>query len=200
MTTTTIATKTDTTRFLGLPKNKTGFFFFFFFESFKNLYIGLFAADTIHEVKPTRHHLITVPALSPQFRTNGSTNVLLASSEQNHHQLQQYHSSKNEIQQYYPLDSDNAAAIDSSNDSRLTLNGIRNGFRPSTVRHQKLRLTTATAQRNNNHQEIREPSAKQSFVQSHASVKLRSEIDHIRSKLKRQEDLNKTLRLQNSRV
>ncbi|CAF0925039.1 unnamed protein product [Rotaria sordida] len=180
--TTTTTNKSDT-RFPGLPKNKT----------------GLFAADTIHEVKSTRNHLITVPALSPQFRNNASTSVLLASSEQNHHQLQQYRSSANEIQQYYPLDGNNATTIDCSNDSRLTVNGVRNGFRPSTVRHQKLRLTTATAQRNNIYNDNKDSPPKTPFIQSHASAKLKSEIDHISSKLRKHGESSASFRFQNNR-
>ncbi|CAF2356874.1 unnamed protein product [Rotaria sp. Silwood2] len=180
--TTTTTNKSDT-RFLGLPKNKT----------------GLFAADTIHEVKSTRNHLINVPALSPQFRNNASTSVLFASAEQNHHQLQQYRSSTNEIQQYYPLDGNNASTIDSSNDSRLTMNGIRNGFRPSTVRHQKYRLTTATAQRNNIQYENKDSPPKSAFVQSHASAKLKSEIDHLNNKLRKHGESSASFRYQNNR-
>ena len=107
--------------------------------------------------------------------------------------------SKNEIQQYYPLDG-NGGTIDSSNDSRSTINGIRNGFRPSTVRHQKFRLTTATAQRSNNSYENKDLPPKSAFTQSHASAKLRSEIDHINNQLKTLGESTKTLRPHNSRV
>ncbi|CAM4745105.1 unnamed protein product [Rotaria magnacalcarata] len=179
---TTTTNKLDT-RFLGLPKNRT----------------GLFAADTIHEVKSNRNPYINVPLLSPQFRHNTSANVLLASAEQNLHQLQQYRSSSNEIQQYYPLDGAYYNNVDSSNDSRLTLSGIRNGFRPSTVRHQKSRLSTATPQRNSAHREHQESLPKSAIMQAHASAKLKSEIDHINSKLKRHEDSTKHFRAQSSR-
>lgn len=163
--------------------------------------IGLFAADTIHEVKPTRNQSITVPPLSPQFRHNTSTNLLLASSEQNHHQLQQYRLSNNEIQQYYPIDKSQGSVIDSSNDSRLTSSGIRNGFRPSTVRHPKLRSTTVTTQRMKNYHENKELPPKSAIAQTHASAKLRSEIGQINNKLiKHNKQPSKSFHLQNSRV
>lgn len=143
----------------------------------------------------------TIPALPTQFRHNISTNLLLASCEQNQHQLQQYRLSKNEIQQYYPIDKNYGSNNDSANDSRSTLNGIRNGFRPSTLRHQKLRLTTASTQRTNNSYENKDSSQKSSFVPSHASVKLKSEIDQISNKLtKHNKESSKSLRFQNSRV
>jgi len=144
--------------------------------------------------------LINVPPLSPQFRHNSSTNLLFASSEQNHHQLQQYRLSNHEIQQYYPMDKTHGAVIDSSNDSRSTGNGIRNGFRPSTIRHHKLRLTTAISQRNNHNNENKDSLPKLTFTPSQASAKLKSEIDHINNKLIKTKESSKSLRLQNIRV
>lgn len=161
---------------------------------------GLFAADTIHEVKPTRNHLVNVPALSPQFRQNGTVNVLFASAEQNRHQLQQYQLSNQEIQQYYGNDDNLSAKVDSSNDSRWTSNGIRNGFRPSTIRHQRMRLNTAASQRTNQPMEARDTSAKSIFPQTPASAKLRSEINHIHNKLLTKRNSTKSLRLQNNQV
>jgi len=69
------------------------------------------------------------------------------------------------------------------------------------VRHQKLCLSTASAQRNKNDYENKDLLPKSVFIQSHASVKLRSEIDHIHNKLTRHnKELSKSLRLQNIRV
>jgi hypothetical protein len=129
-------------------------------------------------------------------------NLLLASAEQTHHQLQQYLLSNNEIQQYYPVNQNPGSLIDSSNDSRLTNNGIRNGFRPSTVRHQKLRLTTASTHANNNHYyyEKKDSPPKSAFIQSHASAKLKSEINHMNNKLIRSKETNRNFLLQSSRV
>ena len=138
--------------------------------------------------------------MSPQFRHNGSTSILLASAEQNLHQLQQYRSSKHEIQQYYPLDGNSGTVLDSSNDSRLTSSGIRNGFRPSTIRHRKLRLATANAQRNSNLHENRESPPKSAIVESHASARLKSEIDHINGQLQKHKESSKSLHLPRSRV
>lgn len=114
--------------------------------------------------------------------------MLLATAEQNHHQLQQYLLSNNEIQQYYPLHGSTATAVDTSNYSRPTTTGIRDGFRPSTVRRQALRLMTAAAQRNGQLVEVKDIPVKQSFVPSHASARLRSEIEQINNQLKRHED------------
>jgi hypothetical protein len=202
---TAITTMKSDTRFLSLPRNKTGLFICFFKVKINVkdffFYLGLFAADTINEVIPTRNISVTVPPLSPQHRHNTSTSLLLASSEQNHHQLQQYRSSKNEIQRYYPIDKNHASHIDSTDDTRITLKGIRNGFRPSTVRHQKLRLTTATTQRNTNYHENKELPSKSAVIQSHSSAKLKSEIDQINNKLiKQNKELSKTLRFPNNRV
>lgn len=165
---------------------------------------GLFAADTIHEVKSTKNPFINVPLLSPQFRHNASVSVLLASSEQNHHQLQQFRSSTNEIQQYYPLDGNLAINADCTNDSRITLSGIRNGFRPSAVRRQKSRAATAAPKQVNARIENKEPPPpplpKSIVMQSHASAKLKSEIDHINSKLKKHGESNKNFRSPSNRV
>lgn len=188
------------TRFLGLPKNRTGLFKNNPLQTNICFSSGLFAADTIHEVKPTRNHLVNVPALSPQFRQNGTVNVLLASAEQNRHQLQQYRLSNQEIQQYYLNEENPGTKVDSSNDSRWTNNGIRNGFRPSTVRHYRTRLNTGASQRSNQPVETRDSSAKSTFIQSPASVKLRSEINHINNKLLTKRNSTKSLRMQNNQV
>ena len=130
---------------------------------YSSSFSGLFAADTLRDVKPNRQHLNNVPTLSPQYRANNSTNFLLASSEQNHHQIQQYLLSSHEIQQYYPLDNTSAMLIDTSNSSRMTTSGIRDGFRPSTVRHPSFRLMTATTQRNPRSFESRETSVERTI-------------------------------------
>jgi hypothetical protein len=90
--------------------------------------------------------------------------------------------------------------VDSSNDSRLTINGIRNGFRPSTVRHPNYRLTTATTQRHTNHHENKDSPPKSAFSQSRASAKLKSEIDHINNQLKRHGESIKSVYPPNSGV
>src|SRR5689334_3633187 len=66
-------TTTTATITTGLPKNKT----------------GLFAGDTLREVKSIRNQSHTKGMLSAQHHQNASTNLLLASSEQSHHQFQQ---------------------------------------------------------------------------------------------------------------
>jgi len=168
--------------------------------NFKYLPVGLFAANTIHQTKYPRNHLITGPALLPRFRNNISPSLLFALSEQRQHQLQQHRSSQNEIEQYYPIDKYNSSSIDSSNNSRVTLNRKTNGFPPSIVRHQKLRSATSTSQRNSIHYENKDSPTKSAFSQSHASARLRSEIDYLNNKLRRNEELSKSLGLRDSRV
>lgn len=194
-------------RFLGLPKNRTGLSFFYF-SMFRSIFnrsssLGIFAANTVHEVKPARSVLQTVPALSPQFRQMGSTNYFFATAEQNHHQLQQYRLSKNEIQQYYPAHKQPITTVDSSNDSRSTSTGIRNGFRPSNVRHQKLRLTSTTPSQRSSAQstaETKDLPPKSPFIPSRASARLRSEIDHLNMKIIKNRLSSKSLRFQTNRV
>ena len=194
-------TATTDARLVGLPKNITGIFFSFKNNQISKIYIiGLFAADTLQEVKPTRNQSNTIPTLSPQFRNNGSANLLLASSEQNHHKLQQLRSSKVETQQYYSTNGNNGATIDSSNDSRLTKDRLRNGFRPSTLRRQKVPVTTATALRDSAYRDSKDFSPRQSFNPSPASVRLKSEINQINSRLKIHGDLGKNSRLQHNQV
>ena len=127
-------------------------------------------------------------------------NILLASAEQNRHQLEQYRLSNKEIQQYYRQDDTLGTKIDSSNDSRSTNKGIRNGFRPWPTRQQRMRLNTAASQRSNQTFDTRDLPSKSTLVQSPASAKLRSEIVHLNQKLLRKRDSNKSLRLQTNQV
>lgn len=103
--------------------------------------------------------------------------------------------STNEIQQYYPIDKTASSVIDSSNDSRITSSGIRNGFRPSTVRHQKSRITTP---RTNQFYDNKELIPKSAYMSSQTSAKLKSDINQINNKLTKQS--SKSFRLPNSRV
>lgn len=127
-------------------------------------------------------------------------NILLASAEQNRHQLQQYNLSSKEIQQFYIQDENLGTKIDSSNDSRVTNNGIRNGFRPWPVRQQRMRLNTAASQRSNQSFETRDATSKSTLVQPPASAKFRSEIVHLNQKLLKKRNSNKSLRLQTNQV
>lgn len=81
------------------------------------------------------------------------------------------------------------------------MTGIRNGFPPSAVRRQRLRIATASAQqRPRNPSAHRDTPPKSAFSQSHASARLRSEIDHINSKLKHHGEAHRNGRLQSTRV
>jgi hypothetical protein len=159
--TTTIATTT-----IGLPKNKT----------------GLFAADTLQEVKPAKNPPVTVPTLSSHHRHVGSSNTSEHTRSSKHGSS--YHSDRN-----------NGIM---NNETYLSINGIRDGFRPSLVRRQKFRIATAMARHDNNDQNLKDSSLKRTFPPSPASARLRSEIDQINSRLKIHRDLQKLLQSQNN--
>jgi len=156
-----------------LPKNKT----------------GIFAGDTLQEVKPTRNQLNIVSKLSSQHRPGGSINLLLTAIDQNR-------LSRNGTQPYYITDGNTSSASDSCS----TTKGLRNGFHPSTVRRQKSRIRTVMTHRDNIYRDLKDIPVKQSITPSPASARLKSEIDQINSQLKIYGDLNKILRLQHTRV
>ncbi|CAF2603833.1 unnamed protein product [Rotaria sp. Silwood2] len=158
-------TATTTTTTVSLPKNTT----------------GLFAGDTIKEVKSIRNQPIII---SRQSRHTSSTNQLSITSEQK----------KSKIQQHYPIDRINAFKNDTTNNFFLSKNVTRTGFRPSPIRHQKLYETNSSTQR-----DLKDSSSKQPFNPSHTSNKLKSEIDHLNRKLTTHGDLNKLLRSQQNR-
>jgi hypothetical protein len=162
-------TATTTTTTIGLPKNKT----------------GLFAADTLQEVKAIRTQPIAVPILPTQYRHSGSANL-----------SEHTRSSKNESHHSHSVDRNHGTI----NESHLSINGIRDGFRPSTIRRQKLRIATAMTHRDSNYRDLKDSPPKQPFTPSPASARLRSEIDQINSRLKIRRDLNKLLQSQNNRV
>lgn len=144
---------------------------------------GIFAGDTLQEAKSIRNQ-------PTQHRHPGSGNLLLISNEQNC-------LSRNGIPSYYPTDGNSST----TNNSSLAANGIRNGFRPSTVRRQKARVTTAMKNRDNSARDLKDISTgPQSFTPSPASARLKSEIDQLNNQLKTYGDLNKILPLQNTRV
>jgi len=150
---------------------------------------GLFVADALKEAKSEEDRLITVPILPPQNRNIRSAHLLLALSEQKHHRAQQSRLSKHELQQDHPV-----------NQSIDTTIRIGNAFRPSTVRRQKLRRITNMTHRNDNYQDLKDLPSKQPFATSPASARLKSEIDHISSKLKLHDDANKGSRFQQNQV
>jgi hypothetical protein len=161
------------TTITNLPKNKT----------------RIFAGDTLQQAKSTRNEPNIVAVISPRHRSNSSINLLLTSIEQNR-------LSKHGLQPCYSMDGHSST----TNKSGLTTNGIQNGFRPSTIRRQKSRITSAMAYRDNSYQDLKDISSRETFVPSVASARLKSEIDLLNSKLKVYGDLNKILRLQNTRV
>lgn len=153
-TTTTVTTATN------LPKNQT----------------GVYAGNSLQEIKPIRTQINGIPIASLQHRSAGSGNLL---GEQNR-------LFKSAFQSYYPY---------------ATTHGVRNGFRPSTVRHQKARVSTTITPRENYPRESRENSSKDLVIPTTpSSARLKSEIDQLNSQLKIYGDLNRILRLQNERV
>lgn len=177
-------TATTATTTLSLPRNKT----------------GLFAADTLQEVKSTRSQPTTTTAttttvtVSRPSRNAGLNNLLLATYDQSA-QTQQYRLPKNEIHQYHQVARSSSVQGDTLQDSHLTRNGIRNGFRPSPVRRQKLHTTNSLT-----HRDFKDSSSKQPLTPSQGSSKLKSEIDQINSKLKLHGDFSKIVRMPHYRV
>ena len=147
-----------TTTTAPLPRNKT----------------GLYAGDTLQEVKAPRSHGSTMPVL----RQAGSANGLLASGE--HDRM-----SKNAGQSSYP----DAAT-----------KGVRNGFRPSAIRRQKARVKTAMTNHENRYQDLKELLSNDILPSSPASARLKAEIDQLNTQLKIYGDLKKLLRVQNNPV
>jgi hypothetical protein len=136
---------------------------------------GLFAGDTLQEVKLIR----TQPSTLSAYRQADSVNSLLASTEQNR-------MSRNAVQTYHPDAAD--------------MKGIRNGFRPSVIRHQKSRVKTAITHHEKHYRDLKDILSKDIIPSSPASARLKSEIDQLNSQLKIYGDLNKRLRLQNNSV
>lgn len=143
---------------------------------------GLFAGNTLQEIHPARNQSNIIPALPPQNRPGAPANLLLTSGEQSR-------LARNESQSNYSI-----------NENSGTTNGVRNGFRPSTVRRQKSRVTTAMTHRANTCRDLKEDSSKQSFISSPGSARLKSEIEQLNTRLKVYGDLNKILGLQHARV
>ncbi len=153
-----ISYKMTTTTTTALPKNKT----------------GLFAGDTLQEVKLIRPQSSSVPV----HRQTG-TATLLSSS------IEQMRMSRDGAQSYNPNE---------------PVKGIRNGFRPSVIRRQKSRVKTAMTQQDNHYRDLKEILSKDIIPSSPASARLKSEIDQLNSQLKIYGDLNKLLRVQNNQV
>ncbi|CAF1141667.1 unnamed protein product [Adineta steineri] len=167
---TTIASTKLNTKYHNLKKNKT----------------GLFAANSIHDIKSSRNHLMTGATISSRFRNNSLSSLLFPPTEQ-----------KQEIEQYDPIDENNSSNLNSSNNSQLTLNVRRNGFPPATILHQKIRLpmTTTTCQST----EKKFLPSKSTNTPSHASARLKSEIDYLRNKLQKHEQSSKSFRFRDNR-
>ncbi|CAF0889930.1 unnamed protein product [Adineta ricciae] len=146
---------------------------------------GLYAAPALVEnqapaLAKTTHNRPTRPA-----------KLLLALSEQKHHHSEQSRLSKQEFIQHYATD-ENQDATTSAQSARSVL---RNGFRPSPIRRQKQRGATTVS-----HRDIsQELSPRQTFTRSPGSARLKSEIEHITSKIKLHEDSARTSRLQQNR-
>jgi hypothetical protein len=137
-----------------LPKNKT----------------GIFAADTLQEVKTARNQTITGSTLPPQYRILGS--------------------SKNEIKR--------SCSINESDPTKDTIrNGFRPS---AIRRQKSSHVTTPMINRENSSRDLKDVSSKRPFTSSPASASLKSEIDQLNSQLKTYGDANKILRQQNNRV
>ncbi|UJR26300.1 hypothetical protein I4U23_007638 [Adineta vaga] len=163
-----MATSFTSAKFQILKKNKT----------------GVFAANSIHEPRSISNHHTTGLDLPNQIRHNSVASFFYPPLDSKQHHLSE---------QYYSMPDKN----DNSNDSYLTLNNRRNGFPPSNIRHQKMRSMTSSplCQRTCHHpSETKDSSTKSSIMQSHASARLKSEIEYLQHKLKRQEEMSKSIR------
>ncbi|CAF1420408.1 unnamed protein product [Rotaria magnacalcarata] len=153
-------TTTIATPIVSLPKNKT----------------GAFAGDTLQEIKSIKSLTIS---LSRKSRNADSTTLLLVPTEK----------SRGKIQQYYTADEKNAMKKEEKSNVSINKDAIRNGFRPSPIRRQKVYDTNSTT-----HRDLKVSSPKQSLIPSQTSNKLRSEMNQSNRKSKGQADLNKILR------
>ncbi len=153
-----ISYKMTTTTTALLPRNKT----------------GLYAGDTLQEVKVPRSHGSGIPVL----RQAGTANGLLAPVEQDR-------MSKN---------------AGPSSHSDADSKGIRNGFRPSVIRRQKARVKTAMTHHENRYRDLNDLLSNDILPSSPASARLKAEIDQLNSQLKIYGDLKKLLRVQNNPV
>jgi hypothetical protein len=180
--TTTTTTTTDG-RLADIPKNRTG-------RSVSRMsrkrttpcFSGLFAGETLQEVKPRRNQLNSMSTLSPRHRQLSTSNLISASL----HSRSVHRKSD--------------GTIASENSTRSTSESVRNAFPPSPIRRQKSRMASVNASKENLSQDSRDLSSKQSFYTSPASARLRSEIEHIQSKLKLHGELNKMLAAQQKQV
>lgn len=175
------STATATTTTTDLPRNRTGRSVFRTWSE-KNesvCFSGIFAGETLQEVKPMKHQLSNVSTLSPRHRQISTSNLISAS----------LHSR--------PVHRQSDGTIGSETSSRSTSESVRNAFPPSPIRRQKSRMAVVNASKDNLAQD---PPAKQTFHTSPASARLRSEIEHIQSKLKLHGELNKMLALQQKQV
>ncbi len=137
-----------------LPRNKT----------------GLFAADTLQEVKIARNQSITGSTLPPQYRVLGS--------------------SRSDVKRSDTIDEN-----DPTKDK--VRNGFRPS---AIRRQKSLHVTTPMTNRENSSRDLKDVSQKRSFTSSPASATLKSEIDQLNSQLRSYGDVNKILRHQNTRV
>ncbi|CAF3376025.1 unnamed protein product [Rotaria socialis] len=153
-------TTTTATPVVSLPKNKT----------------GSFAGDTLQETKSIKSLTIS---LLRQSRNVGSTTLSLVPTEK----------SRGKIQQYYKIDEINTMKKEGKSNVSINKDVIRNGFRPSPIRRQKLYDTNSTT-----HRDLKASSPKQSLIPSQTSNKLRSDMNQSNRKLKGQADLNKIWR------
>lgn len=129
---------------------------------------GIFAGDTLQDIRTSRSH-------SQVFqRCTGSANVTVVSVEQNRL-----------LRRAVPFERTN----------QPTTNGVRNGFRPSTIRRHKSRLTTAMVNRDSKDLIV----SKEPLTPSMGSARLKSEIDQLNSQLQVYGDLNKILHTQANR-
>ncbi|CAF0833917.1 unnamed protein product [Adineta ricciae] len=146
---------------------------------------GIFAAPALVE------NPVPAPVKTTHNRPSRPAKLLLALSEQRHHHTEQSRLSKQEFIQHYATD-ENQDATTSTQSARSVL---RNGFRPSPIRRQKQRGIITVSHRDVS----QELSPRQTYTQSPGSARLKSEIEHITSKIKLHEDSARTSRLQQNR-
>ncbi|CAF1087588.1 unnamed protein product [Adineta ricciae] len=146
---------------------------------------GLFAANDIYELQPTNAPYPIEPVPAIRLRNNSLASFFYSSLESKQQQTEQYNS-----------------MADSSHS--LTLNNQRNAFPPSNVRHHKMAFTSSSPTQQRTHSrshlgESKDTSTKASIMQSHASARLKSEVDYLRHKLKKHEEISRSVRLRDHR-
>ncbi|CAF1086162.1 unnamed protein product [Adineta steineri] len=147
---------------------------------------GVYGAPSRTQSKSPENKSTVVSKSPSQNRTIHSAKLLLALSEQKHHYLQQALSSSQELSQYQTVDGNNHTITD----SHSNIDVMRNGFRPSIVRRQKQHIINTMNHRDNQYQNLQDLSIKQSFTPSVGSARLKSEIEHLSSKIKLQDTPN----------